>query len=80
MNTPICDFARQYAESGVQLCKDIPQALQDIMYDPQTSGGLLVSMPKQYAQQFITELKNSAVEAVVIGYVTEKQDSWICLE
>lgn len=71
---------RQYAESGVKLCKDIPRALQDIMYDPQTSGGLLVSIPQQYAQQFVTELKNSAVDGAVIGYVTEKQDSWICLE
>lgn len=71
---------RQYAENGVKLCKDIPQALQDIMYDPQTSGGLLVSMPQKYAQQFVTELKSSAVDAEVIGYVTEKQDSWICLE
>ena len=71
---------RQYAESGTKLCKDIPRALQDIMYDPQTSGGLLVSIPQQYAQQFVTELKNSAVDGAVIGCVTEKQDSWICLE
>ena len=71
---------RQFAESGVKLCKDIPQALQDIMYDPQTSGGLLISIPKQYAECLVAELKNSAVEAAVIGYVTEKQDSWICLE
>ncbi len=71
---------RQYAESGVKLCKDISQALQDIMYDPQTSGGLLIAIPQQYAQQFVNELKLSVPDAEVIGYVTEKQDSWICLE
>lgn len=71
---------RQYAESGVKLCKDIPQALQDIMYDPQTSGGLLIAIPQQYAQQLAAELKTAVPEAEIIGYVTEKQDSWICLE
>lgn len=71
---------RQYAENGVKLCKDIPQALQDIMYDPQTSGGLLISIPQQYAECLVTELKNSVADAIVVGYVTEKEDSWICLE
>lgn len=71
---------RQYAENGVKLCKDIPQALQDIMYDPQTSGGLLISIPQQYAECLVTELKNSVADATVVGYVTEKEDSWICLE
>ena len=71
---------RQYAENGVKLCKDIPQALQDIMYDPQTSGGLLISIPQQHAECLVTELKNSVADATVVGYVTEKEDSWICLE
>lgn len=71
---------RQYAENGVKLCRDIPQALQDIMYDPQTSGGLLIAIPQQYAQQFVAELKTSVPEAEIIGYVTEKQDNWIYLE
>ena len=71
---------RQYAESGVKLCREIPEAVQDIMYDPQTSGGLLISLPQQCAQQFMAELKTAVPDAEIIGYVTEKQDSWIYLE
>lgn len=71
---------RNFAENGVKLCGDISCALQDIFYDPQTSGGLLVAVPKEYAQQFVTELKNSVPQAEIIGYVTEKQENWIYLE
>ena len=71
---------RQYAESGVKLCREIPEAVQDIMYDPQTSGGLLISLPQQCAQQLMAELKTAVPDAEIIGYVTEKQDSWIYLE
>lgn len=71
---------RQYAENGVKLCRDVSRALQDIMYDPQTSGGLLIAIPQQYAQQFVAELKTAVPEAGIIGYVTERQDSWIYLE
>ena len=71
---------RQYAEKGVKLCNDMSMAMQDIMYDPQTSGGLLISVPCQYAQQLEDEIRLSVPEARIIGYVTEKQDSWICIE
>ena len=71
---------RQYAENGVKLCRDVSRALQDIMYDPQTSGGLLIAIPQRYAQQFVAELKTAVPDAGIIGYVTERQDSWICLE
>ena len=71
---------RNFAENGVKLCGDISRAMQDIFYDPQTSGGLLVAIPKEYAQQFVAELKNSVPQAEIIGYVTEKQENWIYLE
>ena len=71
---------RQYAESEVKLCADISCAMQDVFYDPQTSGGLLISVPQSHAQQFISELKTAVPAAEIIGYVTEKHDKWIYLE
>ena len=71
---------RQFAENGVKLFRNISRAVQDIMYDPQTSGGLLISIPQQYAHQFVCELKAAVPQAEIIGYVTEKQNSWICIE
>ena len=71
---------RQYAESGVKLCRDIPQALQDIMYDPQTSGGLLIAVAEKDAALLHHELVESGVQASFVGHVTESQDYSIILK
>lgn len=71
---------REYAESSVKVCGNISRAMQDILYDPQTSGGLLIALPKEDAQACLEEMQRYIPEAALIGYVTEKEDAWICLE
>ena len=71
---------RDYAQAGVKICSDIPLALQDIFYDPQTSGGLLMAIPAEQAKACLAELKEKIPQAAVIGYVTEKEEAWIKLE
>ena len=71
---------REFAEKGVKLCRDISRQLQDIFYDPQTSGGLLFAVPEKDGESCLAELKTAVPQAEIIGYVTEKQDNWIYLE
>lgn len=71
---------RAYAESSVKVCGDISRAMEDILYDPQTSGGLLFALPKEDAEKCLEEMKTLIPQAEIIGYVTEKQDAWISLE
>ena len=71
---------RQYAAGGVKRCRDIPLALQDILYDPQTSGGLLFALPETEAESCLRALRDNIPQAAMVGYVTEKEDSFICLE
>ena len=71
---------RQYAASGVKLRREIPLAMQDILYDPQTSGGLLFSLPEKAAQSCLRELRDRIPQAAIVGYVTEKEDAFLCLE
>ncbi len=71
---------RSFAQEGVTMKKDIPLALQDILYDPQTSGGLLMAVAEEDAQSCLAELKEKHVDAASIGCVTEKQDNWLLLE
>lgn len=71
---------REYAEHGVSVRRDISLAMQDILYDPQTSGGLLFALPTEYADACLKELKERIPEAAMIGYVTEKEDSYLILE
>ena len=71
---------REYAENGVSVHGDISLAMQDILYDPQTSGGLLFALPLEPADACLKELKEIIPHAAIIGYVTEKEDSYLILE
>ena len=71
---------REYAQAGVTIRGNIPLAMEDLLYDPQTSGGLLFAIPAEEAESCISMLKQSIPNAAIIGYVTEKEDSYIILE
>ncbi|MGN0298915.1 MAG: selenide, water dikinase SelD [Lachnospiraceae bacterium] len=71
---------RQYAQAGVTIIGNVSRALEDIFYDPQTSGGLLMAIPKEYADSCLKQLQEKIPEAAIIGYVTEKIDNFIYLE
>ena len=71
---------RDFAEAGVKVVGDVARALQDICYDPQTSGGLLCAVPEAEAAACLAELQAVAADAAVIGYVTEQLEQPIYLE
>lgn len=71
---------RDFAEAGVRFVGAVARALQDIFYDPQTSGGLLCAVPAAEAEACLAELRAVAPSTRIIGYVTEKLDSAIYLE
>lgn len=71
---------RQYAEAGVKVIGEISLAMQDICYDPQTSGGLLMAVDQKDAEKCLAELKEKLPQAAAVGYVTEKLDAAIYLE
>ena len=71
---------REYAENGVYVSSNISRAMQDILYDPQTSGGLMISVAEKDAAKLLHELKESGVPASIIGYVTNAQDYAIVLK
>jgi selenide,water dikinase len=71
---------KDYYGPLVQVEGSIPQELQDICYDAQTSGGLLMSVDSKKAEAMLKELyKQGVKDAVVIGEVVKKQDKSILL-
>jgi selenide,water dikinase len=50
-------------------------ALYPLLFDPQTSGGLLAAVAEELAEQCVEELRaGDCPEAVIIGYITEGED------
>ena len=71
---------RDYAARGVAAGAGVSRAMQDILYDPQTSGGLLMALPEDQAQACLDELREQIPQAAIIGSVTERLEQWIYLD
>ena len=61
---------RDFVEDCVGIDATIPAEIEALLYDPQTSGGLLISLTPTEAQKFLA----ARPEAYVIGKVTERQN------
>lgn len=68
---------REFAESCVQYAKDIPEDLKTLLYDPQTAGGLLLSVPSEIGKGLVAALEVAGIPAVRIGEVLPKREKLI---
>ena len=66
---------REFAECMVADAKGaaIPEEVRKLMYDPQTAGGLLISVSAEEAGQLLDALRAAGVTAVQIGQVVEQK-------
>jgi len=62
---------RSFAGPTARAAASVSRAMQDVFYDPQTSGGLLMAAAPEDAPALLRELKDSIPEAAEIGYVKE---------
>ena len=61
---------------------NIEECYLDLMYDPQTSGGLLITLPEDEVENIMKDFenKNMDTKVAVIGRVLEKQEKSIVLK
>ena len=64
---------RNFAESCVEFEEAVPEEIRTLLFDPQTAGGLLISVAEKDAEPLVAALRNSAIDAVEIGEVIPKQ-------
>lgn len=63
------DRNRTQVGPKVRLPKDLPEHLERLLFDPQTSGGLLVALPAVNAAPLVDRLRGDGHAAAVIGEV-----------
>ena len=63
---------RAYREPMLRIAEAVPRSLQDVLFDPQTSGGLLICAGKDQASDLMTALREAGVTAATqIGEVLD---------
>ncbi len=71
---------RKFLEKDIYISENIDQALIDLMFDPQTAGGLLISCDPEKTDSLLKILHEKEIkDAKVIGKVTEKKEKHIYL-
>ena len=61
---------REFRESMIEFMAPVPRSRQDVLVDPQTSGGLLISVDAHQGEKLVAALKDAGVaEAAEIGEV-----------
>ena len=86
---PLMDGARAMAEMGIipagayrntdyvkphlSVLAGSEQALLDLAADPQTSGGLLIALPREDAEPLLNALRVFAPWSAIVGEVYEKR-------
>ena len=68
---------REFAECTVRYSGELEPEIKTLLYDPQTAGGLLLSVPSESAHGLIGALQLAGVLAVRIGEVIPKSDCLI---
>jgi selenide,water dikinase len=61
---------RDFRVNMVEVSDSLPRWMGDIIYDPQTSGGLLIAVPEKLADEMLAEIKKAGYSrAAIIGEV-----------
>lgn len=93
---PYIEEAREYAQIGLVPAgsynnrnyidgkfefNDTPEWMKDILFDPQTSGGLLITCSREESEKIMCELSNLELQSSVIGEAIPQQgEKYIIVE
>jgi selenide,water dikinase len=66
-----------FAQSVVEMGDGVPAEIAGLLYDPQTSGGLLISISPADTEALLSELHAVGVTAAKVGRVLERGNAWI---
>ncbi len=76
MTTGVNDYNRQLVEKNIRITADLPAWHKEIIYDPQTSGGLLLALPESQGEALRKDLVDAGVKDTrLIGQVIECKES-----
>ena len=71
---------REFLDGKVSVADDVKLFIEDLLYDPQTSGGLLISISEKESMKLLTRLKDVNENVAVIGWVEDYSEHYIIVK
>lgn len=65
---------REFIGDRVSIAESVKRSTADLLFDPQTSGGLLISLPEKEAYKLLSDIRSFAPETAVIGRMKAKTE------
>jgi len=65
---------RQFREIMVQNPEGASPEMLDLLFDPQTSGGLLISLPEEDGRRLLDDCRAEGIEAAVVGRIKKGKE------
>ncbi len=62
-----------YFGNRIEIADGVPAHLRDLLFDPQTSGGLLLAVPEASAGALLARLQDTAPDSRIVGQVLPLQ-------
>jgi len=75
--TAVAQQNRNHVGRHVQFDKDISFAMQEVMLDPQSSGGLLIVLPADQAESLLADIQALGVPSAIVGEMMEPAEKEI---
>ena len=69
--TAVAQQNRNHVGRHVQFDEDISFAMQEVMFDPQSSGGLLIVLPADQADSLLADIQALGVPSAIVGEMME---------
>jgi len=71
---------RAFAGDCALFCASVPEEVQSLLFDPQTSGGLLIALSPEFAEEASALLEKADCPAWRVGEVIQKTSPLITIE
>jgi len=63
---------REYVGEDIEIAEHVSKEMGNLLYDPQTAGGLLIAIPDEHADALLARLRETYPHAENIGQVLER--------
>jgi selenide,water dikinase len=63
---------REYVGDDAEIAESVNKQMRNLLYDPQTAGGILISIAADRAEELLARLRETYSQAEIIGRVLER--------